>query len=212
MNIYKSVYFRIESGYMCGPLSDRSDACLEELQNQLETAGWTIDVRRSPGVCPEVSNGKSHLYCHPTQVSGVLEVSLIKTVELLLKEGTTYVFRATDIYEDIHDFTWEELERYHMRKNRNTIEMLLLDGFRTKRSNLYKPVSAVLEDVSEKISVRTFLKGNSLCPSDTERDCVRTLFEGLLKEGHFVLARGKGGSAIARTSSQPVHEQIPSLF
>lgn len=209
---YKHVYFRIECGYMKEGPFDHTDECLLELQKQLEDAGWHIDVHRTPGNCPEASLGKSSLYCHPQSISGPVEVSLIETLENLFRSGKTYSYRNTDIYEDVYDFSWEELAQYHRDRNRQTIELLLLDTFKTKRSNLYKPVSSVINYVAEKISVNTFLKRNSYIPADVERQVVMEFYEGLVKEGHLTVTKGKGDKAIARANAKPVPPQEATLF
>ena len=210
---YKRVYYRIESGYMCGGMMDRCKEALEELQQQLQDAGWHLDIPYKPGTaCPELSLGKSNLYCHPTQVSGIVETSLIKPLEDIFRKGNNYIFRATDIYEDVYDFTWDELKQYHLDRNRQTIELLLLDSFKTKRSNLYKPVAKVIEHIAEKISVHTFLKANSYIPADVEREVVRELFDGLYNEGHFTVTKGRGDLTIARTNPKPVPVLQVTLF
>lgn len=211
---YKRVYFRIESGYMCGGMMDRCAECLRELEKQLEEAGWTVDVHyKEHCSCPELSQGKNYLYCHPTQVSGIVDVTLIKPLEDIFRKGENYIYRATDIYEEVHDFSWEELKQYHLEKNREKIELTLADAFKTKRSNLYKPVREVIEYVAEKFSVHTFLKKNSYIPADAEREAIKEIFLDLCKQGIFTTSKGKGGNIIARTDPRP--EQIncqPTLF
>lgn len=76
-----------------------------------------------------------HLYLHPQDISGCVEAIKVKPLaEALNSAGLTV--RWVDLYDEVSTMTNEEFVE-HLNSEREEIRAELLDGFKTKRSNLY---------------------------------------------------------------------------
>lgn len=155
---YRKVYFRIDCGYMTTD-NDRTEMCLQELEGMLKDAGWTVDVSRSTGSCPEVSLRKMHLYCHPQEVSGTVETEMIPVLEEMFKKGVYFSYRRTDVYEQVHDWTLQQLEDHLLENESWRVQAMMLERCRTKRSNLFIKWQSVRELLAQAIDAHTMLKG-----------------------------------------------------
>lgn len=212
---YKHVYFRIECGYMKTDGYDHSKECMAEIAQLLRNAGWNVKEPSEKEIshCPEATLRKMYVYVHPQSVSGTIEPDQIPVIEAMLKTGKSYDYRWTDIYHDIHDFTWEELSEYHREHNGRTIMALLLDTFKTKKSNLYKPVREVINYVADQIKVDTLLKNGAGYAVDAETSVVKEIYNNLVAGGYLITSKGKGDKTIARTvKSQAEIQPQSTLF
>lgn len=213
--IYKNVYFRIECGYIKTDGYDHSDECMTEIARQLQEEGWNIKElsRISSGGCPEATLRKMYLYVHPQSVSGTVEPDQIPVIEKMLKTGKSYQYQNTDIYQDVHDLSWEELADYHREHNGQTIMALLLETFKTKRSNLYKPVKEVINHIADKIRIDTLLKNGCNYAVTCEGSVVREIYCNLVDGGYIITAKGRNDTPIARTATKnDTMAETASLF
>lgn len=188
---------------------------MAEIAQLLRTAGWNVKEPSEKEIyhCPEATLRKMYVYVHPQSVSGTIEPAQIPVIEAMLKRGKSYDYRWTDIYHDIHDFTWEELSEYHRKHNGRTITALLLDTFKTKKSNLYKPVREVINYVADQIKVDTLLKNGAGYAVDAETSVVKEIYNNLVTGGYLITSKGKGDKTIARTvKSQAEIQPQSTLF
>lgn len=207
---YKHVYFRIECGYCSG--NDNTEKCLQELQTLFASHGWEIAVPRTPGNCPEVKLRKMLLYCHPTQISGPVELEMIPVIEGILREGKEFRYYKADIYEDLLDITKEQLPEHYKKTWGKTMPGLLLDAFRTNRRNLYKSVDDVMGVILDKIRVKTVENQYPQAYNKDAVDFVKGHIDALIATGQLITATGKGGRNIARSATAADNTITPSLF
>ena len=146
--------FHIEAGYNGGNMSkEQHDAFYAELKKVFTENGFRYAERSSVG-CPDVILGKTCLYCHPTCLSGPVEETHLPLLEQILSGVRTFRFYLLNKHNELQDFTPdEELEYY--RTFTVSVENDLLVAFKTKRSNLFKLKSEILELEAQKIHIPT---------------------------------------------------------
>jgi len=138
---FSNTYFRIDkngydgSGREAWPLHIRL-AFVDEVRKIFAAHGWTIAEPSVTNGCDTATKGRSHLYLHPQNFSGVCKNSERATLYEAFAKATTFVCRAVDVYEEIHDMTDEQLVE-HLNGKRDVIEAGLLVEFTTKRRNLF---------------------------------------------------------------------------
>mgnify|MGYP007007856289 CR=1 FL=1 len=145
--------FHVEAGYNGGHMSrEQYDAFYKELKEMFTEKGFRYEERENG--CPDVVLGKTCLYCHPTCLSGPVEEIHFPVLEQILSSGKTFRFYLLDKHNELQDFTPdEELEYY--RTFTVSVENDLLVAFKTKRSNLFKLKSEILELEAQKIHIPT---------------------------------------------------------
>ena len=202
-NEYSNVYFRIETpsyykaSYGVGfeNNTDRNNFD-EEVKMLFLNNGWELlKENRSSGCCYEVVKGNQRLYLHPQNISGDVIKNEIKIIADLLQNNKTFSLRWVDVYEDIYDMTDDEYIKI-FKDNIENIKIDLLEGFQTKRKNLFRTCSyQVMENITKKYNVKR-LKCNF---KDFESgkigyNFVNDIFEDLIKNELIVTASTKNGT------------------
>ncbi|WP_289764506.1 hypothetical protein [uncultured Duncaniella sp.] len=184
---YIETYFRIESGYDCGYMSEEKvDRFFEEVRHLFAEKGFLVKEGKYKDDCPEVHLGKTCLYCHPQSLSGPVLKEHIELVEKILTQGTTFQYLRTDMYDEVFDLTEEEELAYYHEMHDMTIEGIFRESFQTKRSNLYKSREQVLETIAGKLRIRTFREKCFLANAGPVGRYIREIYEKMVATGELV--------------------------
>lgn len=193
--IYIDTYFRIESGYDGGRMSEEK-ACrfFAEVKRLFTEQGFSVKEGKYKNDCPEVYLGKTCLYCHPQELSGPVRKEHIGRIEKILAQGTTFQYLRTDTYDEILDLTEEEELAYYHEVHDMTIGDVFCEAFRTKHRNLYKYREQVLETIVEKLRVSTFHErhGSSSCPPIWHY--IREIYGKMVAKGELIEGYKQSGS------------------
>lgn len=185
--VYIDTYFRIESGYDGGRMpEEKVKRFFDEVKRLFIEKGFSVKDSEYKDSCPEVYLGKTCLYCHPQSLSGPVRKELIERIERILAQGTTFQYLRTDTYDEILDLTEEEELAYYHEKHDMTIEGVLRDAFRTKRSNLYKHRQELLGMLVSKLCVKTFRKQSVYSGSSPIWRYVREVYDKMVANGELV--------------------------
>lgn len=197
---YFQTYFNIECGYCTGE-TDRTDECLSELERTFRDSGWEITVPRSPGRCPEVRLGKTALYCHPTQLGGPVEESLIPTIEKMLKSGSSYRFLSTNVYHELLDIRNEEIPEFLERQYGDLLDRRLPAILKTKKRNLYYNKPGILDKLSREYDPQTLDRPYVGVPSNAAVQFVERHIGKLLQDGTLMSTTDRNGVTCLRTAT-----------
>jgi hypothetical protein len=174
-SIYVKCYFRIEAGYKWGKGMD--DNLLKEFNKELaeifKPLGFKVKEPEFSNASIEVWRGAENLYCHPMNLSGEIKKENIKEIETAIKKAKTFSFRCVDTYDEMFNYTQEELKA-ELEKIKPIIENNILEMFKTKRSNLYKSISPLWD---YKTNIKFFRDDLDL--KRIERDYINSIFETL---------------------------------
>lgn len=195
---YQNVHFRIQAGYKWGEGmdKDKADAFYSEIKTLFEGANWIVKHQGGHGVCPTVQNGLSYLYCHPMDISGVVEKTIIDSVESVLKSGKTFRHYGTDVYDTIIDMS-DAAYSEHLNRHLIDIRSDIIEAFKTKRSNLYISeynIGSVLSKVCGKWQIYRIQNGDKWRDKDgIVHRIVSDLFSELVDIGLIVSGNLKKG-------------------
>lgn len=187
------VFFHIEADYNGGRMDpEQHDALYTELRALFSDAGFLIEER--DGGCPDVTKGKTRLYCHPESLSGATVKEHVALVEEILKHGKSFRYLRTDIYDRVFDFTPEEESAYYKGKE-TEIRQTLLRTFDTEGRDMFIYRTEILELVASKFRIRTLR--NQSCPDCITQvvGAIRQVYDKLLKEGRIEEASIKVGNS-----------------
>ena len=187
--LYKNVYFYIESGYKWGSgMSEESyKVFLEEIKNILEKDGWEIKE-------PYGYKGKNNLFIHPMEISCDIQEDMIENMETLLTNGKSFKLRYVKVFASLEDLSDNEYITW-LESKKEEIEKDLLNGFCTKRKNLFISMNwKVIENVKEKYHKARLGKHIGRSSSDIEWKYVNDLFLKMVEGGKFDMAETRGGT------------------
>lgn len=142
MTIFKETYFYIEAGYVWGSghTKEQSEKFNAEIKRIFETelTGWKLLKPEINGACNEYQykDGISKLYCHPMNLSGIIDIELKKQVETALKNSKVIDFRYSKEFAEYENISMEEVEN-RIRNRKNDIVKDLFNIFQTNRRNQY---------------------------------------------------------------------------
>lgn len=191
---YQEVYFYLDSRYRHGHgwLSDKDARDFrDEIHRLFTEAGWEIreDSLRGSGACDSAFKGKQELYLHPMMFSGVLLPEEIPGVEEVLRGAKTVGLRETrtfKTYLDMDDRAYEA----HLASRRDEMTAAILEGYRTKRRNLF-----VAGDQSGRIAKPFIIPrlASRKQSGDMAEEMIARLTEELISEGRIITASTKHG-------------------
>lgn len=142
MTIFKETYFYIEAGYVWGSghTKEQSEKFDAEIKRIFETelTGWKLLKPAINGACNEYQykDGISKLYCHPMNLSGIIDIELKNQVETALKNSKVIDFRYSKEFAEYENISMEEVEN-RIRNRKNDIVKDLFNIFQTNRRNQY---------------------------------------------------------------------------
>lgn len=143
MTIFKETYFYIESGYVWGSghtleQSEKFDAEIKKMFEKLPD--WKLLEKTLSASANEYQykDGISKLYCHPMELSGIIDIDLIPVIEQAIKECNQDIikFRYTKTFKEYENISIEEVEN-RIRSRKNEIVKDLFNIFQTNRRNQY---------------------------------------------------------------------------
>jgi len=125
---FSTIHFRIDgngydgSGRMEWPKHIKA-AYTNEVRDIFTSQGWAVIVPLRSSAAASATKGKSSLYLHPQDFSGVCENEERESLFQLLKAAKTFECRNVDVYHEVHDMSDEQLmalcERVgHQRRQR----------------------------------------------------------------------------------------------
>lgn len=179
--IYRNVYFRIEAGYKWseGMEEENLKDFNDEIRKIFSSLGFTIKEPEYANSCIEVERGAENLYCHPRDLVGEIKQDNIKGLEDILKQAESFSFRYTDVYDTLFNYTLDELKQ-ELESIKEKIISDILELFKTKRKNLYKPFSLLWD---YKTSILFFRDKLEL--KEMKRDFINNTFVELVKQGRI---------------------------
>ena len=214
---YSDTHFRISqsgydgSGHITWDEFVRAKYCAE-VDKIFDDLGWRIETDRNcDNVAAFAVKGKSCLYLHPNDFSGVCENAEREALMKAFTATDTFQCRTVDVYGEVQDMTDEQLlER--LEAQRDAIEADLLNAFTTKRRNLYivdVGYFGVDGNIAKKYRVkRLAIAGkNSFNGEDRTGDgiCasfVGDIFQSLINSGKIVTCETKKGGLGYRTAKE----------
>ena len=195
---YKNVYFRVDAGYKWGEGMDAipKAAFYDEIKTLFERAGWVAKNPEFSCSCPTVHKGLSSLYCHPMQLSGVIDETLISEINEILINGKTFKHRCTDEFETIRDMSDEDYRAY-LDGNRDQIRNDIAKIFKTKRNNLFydeNNAGKLLNSVGEKWHIHRIQNGENWRQANRiEAEIISDIFRKMIADGVIVESETKNG-------------------
>ena len=191
---YRKVYFRIRSSYQfdSGWPNERDAAGFQaESRGLFQSVGWELHPGGN-GISDTVTKGPQHLYLHPMNFSGIIQMAGLPEPHEVLKRANSFHCYGTDTYERYWELTDEDY-RTHLESRRDEIVKAVLERYRTKRKNLYRTGPVAL-NIAREFSV------HRLCDKEGKRDFanrfVGELIERLIQEGRLITAETKNGLGI----------------
>jgi len=186
-SIYVKCYFRIEAGYKWGKGMDETliNEFNKELAEIFKPLGFKVKEPKYSNCSIEVWRGAENLYCHPMDLVGEIKKENIKEIETAIKKAKTFSFRCVDTYDEMFNYTQEELKA-ELEKIKPIIENNILEMFKTKRSNLYKSISPLWD---YKTNIKFFRDDLDL--KRIERDYINSIFETLRIGGQIKESQNK---------------------
>lgn len=182
--MYKKVCFRIDSGYEWGKGLEvtKIDRFNSEMRSLFTNAGWEVIESNTPGGCDTYKKGKSSLYIHPMELTGPLNINLLKEIEDLLSKATTCELYKIDTYEDVMDWTEEEYLNY-LNNKKEKIKKSILEYIIPCRKAY---VSDIVRDILRKHGKNTLSNYRCVtCSDDIDYVFVEKLIEELVEEKYL---------------------------
>ncbi|MCL1884455.1 MAG: hypothetical protein FWF81_12000 [Defluviitaleaceae bacterium] len=202
---YCDTYFRIEgNGYdVRNPWSEKTKTAYDnEVRKIFTTHGWIISESEISGAAARATKGRSNLYLHPQNFSGVCENAEREKLFEAFKNAATFRCSKVDVYEEIHDMSDAQLIAL-MESKKEIIETELLEEFTTKRRNLYITdvgLFGVNGNVAKRHSVKRLAidgkksyGGQDECSVGICLTFVSGIFQQLVYSGKIVTAQTKDG-------------------
>lgn len=152
-NEYVRVYFRIDTkGYGYPDFSfneEDRNAFFHDVASTFIPLGW-IPKTQQPYGCPTWTNGLSHLYMHPQELSGEVLKNDVRIIAENLAAGTkSFTLRWVDLYETSYILTDEEYEARLTAKDPE-IRADILNAAKTSRRNHFRYVSEITFRLADK--------------------------------------------------------------
>jgi hypothetical protein len=219
---YSEVYFRIERNGYSGRgwddqriengawKSERREAFTSEVAGLFTAHGWTLEDGKYNGSANTVFKGKSCLYLHPQNFSGIAENSLIEEVAAFLSCGKSFELPAVDIYEEIFDWPESEINAY-FEQLRPDVDAAIIKRYTTKRRNLFTVGTEALRDTANSFSIPVMPGTPDFSPRKAYPRYVAELFDEMLKNGRIVSATTKHGTGyryVGNDKSAKIHAAL----
>lgn len=125
---YRKLSISLYSGYGFNMLPAGLEDFHQEMKDLFLAAGWDRHEPKYANTCPEYSKGKSRLYCHPTEISGPCEASLIPEVCRQIGRATKCTVMKAEDRGRVFDITPEQYMEA-LKVLRTAIEKDLLREF-----------------------------------------------------------------------------------
>lgn len=193
-SVYIKTYFRIESGYVWGQGHPEhlSKAFEKEARQILSQLGFKYEKPENMHYCYKGFRGSESLHCHPQNLSGWLKEESISKIEGIIKNAKSFRWRHTDTYDRCFNYTPSELIS-ELMENDDAIEHLILQAYKTPRSNLMK---GYVSDIKTPINfIRDKLKLGLL-----EGKYIEGKFLSLVENGKIKTGKNKWGNTIYRSA------------
>ena len=139
---YSDVHFRIrKNGYDGSGHTEWNTEQREKYCTEVETIfishGWIINKgRECDCVAATATKGKSSLYLHPQDFSGVCENTERERLFASFHDAVTFECELVNIYKEVFNMSDEQLIE-KLERERDIIKQEILEVLTTKRKNLY---------------------------------------------------------------------------
>lgn len=199
---YSNTYFRIgNNGYQFNGDWDETTmkAFEEEKAKILNKLGWSISPLKNLRTIAIATKGKSSLYLHPQNFSGVCENSEREILQNAFNDAQFFKCTGIDVYDEVFDMS-DDMYLDKLEEQKEAIEADLLELFTTKQSNLYINLQAVEEKISSKYSIKRLAiseapsyNGLDSRTKDICSSFVSDVVDELINSGKLVSSRTKRG-------------------
>lgn len=213
---YSNAYFRISrNGYDPSGTTlwaeEIKAAYEDDIKSIFAVNGWKIFESEESYSSATAAKGKSNLYLHPQNFSGVCENAERERLFRSLQNATTFKCTMVDVYAEIFDMSDEQLANL-LESKREAIEAELLEAFATKRRNLYITdvgFFGIDGKIAKSHSIRRLaidgkksFGGQDECTDGICYTFVSGIFEGLVSCGKIVTAKTKKNGIGYRTAKK----------
>lgn len=182
---YRRISVELNSGYEWGSgmLPAAKTRFHREMKELFTTAGWEYVAPAFDTASPSYRKGKSLLYCHPMELSGPCEESLMEEVAHLLKNAvhcTVLSFKDEGRVYDIADERYTEI----LQTLRGEIEKDLLNAFSAENTMSDSDrCTSVMEQYRIMTLDRTTNVLSSSCPYWR---CIEEVLKDLIKQKKII--------------------------
>jgi len=188
-NEYINVHFRIEYNGFSGMYGcftdDQARALFDGEKEKIFLAlGWTIKKPEFSGACMDVENGKASLYLHPQDFSGNVRKKDVKRIAEALASSTVFNLRWVDLYETVYDITDQAYMDYLKTKTAEA-RKLVFEACRTTRTNKYKYMDQVAENVAKRVKLPRIGCKSVYKPDGIAIDFIASIIADMENEGYI---------------------------
>ena len=188
MTIFRETYFYIEAGYVWGEghTPEQSEKFNAEIKRIFETelTGWKLlNPDRSAGTCAEYGykDGISKLYCHPMNLSGIINTELKMYVEMALRKSEVIELRYTKEFKEYENITLEEVKK-RIQDRKFEIVKDLFNVFQTRQRKFYHYIGNC-DRIADKYHVDAINQKWNHAEYDIIRDVLKYAVEiGVIKQ------------------------------
>lgn len=178
--------------------------------------GWTLRKENyGPACCPQLKKSAQYLYCHPQDISGLVNADDIDRLEQMFRNMQSCKYRWTDNYGDVLVTTSEEDERKMYREYfPSGLATTLKELLTTKRKNLYKDKGSVEHAACNRICIQN----RRIDLDDIGTGCphmrrplvefVTSEYNRLLNLGYIREINGQNGRCLARLANKTEQRDI----
>ncbi len=185
---YYQTYFHIDAGYVWGDGMDASTKAnfFADMTAVFSKAGWEVEDPRGLSSCPTVHKGDSHLYCHPMQLSGPCERSLVDEVVSILSSAKTCTLRNVAIHDQVYDLTDVQYKNA-LDTVQADIEADIIAAFTTSRKDKYLSDSnSQIYNIANRYHIRTLDKNYGIRSDDIHIKYVEARFNDMVERGAII--------------------------
>lgn len=211
-NEYVSVHFRIECPTFEGQYgnfetdTDREAFTADKLK-VFQSIGWNVEKPEHGGYCMEVVKGKSDLYLHPQDFSGIVLKREVKQIAEALENNATFTIRWVDIYETVYDITDEEYTKYLAKKTKE-VWTLLFENCKTPRRNKYFYRYSIAEGIAERIQLPRIGCRSVYDVNKGALEFVQSCIDDMIQQQYLFEVKDRNGNACIRTPNKGELKQM----
>lgn len=201
-NEYVNVHFRIDThkfSDMYGHFDNDNNR--EEFTKEkvavFESLGWEIE---SPQYCMTITKGKSELYLHPHDFSGIMLKREIKEVAEAIAKAKTFTIRWVDVYKTVYDMSDSDYSSY-LKTKRNETRKLLFNMCKTSRRNKYCYRYEATRKIAVMIQLPRIGCRSVYDPNPMALEYVNSVIDEMESEGYLFTAEYNGNEYV-RTANK----------
>lgn len=206
-NEYVNVHFRIETyGYEYPTFilsTENKEKFNKEIAEVFTSLGWKSIANAHNGICAEWGKEKSHLYCHPLELSGEVKKNEIKKIAEAMQKRNTFSLKWVDLYDTIYDMTYTDYHEYLDNKSPE-IKDTIFEKCQTRVKNRYYYADEICKYITNIYALQLLEKDSR---SITKNHVVKLMNE-MKHDGYLVIIKDSDGDICVRCTTKGEQEQI----